>query len=111
MLRLSAVLTVIGYLLFSNRGSLDMDVTLVSIILLMGAAYLVRGGYSWIRWVLLVLLLLSFSATAIALPVLLKSKLTNALYLSLAQLVVQSVAVILLFVPYQIPTQVPEVTE
>jgi len=111
LLRLSAVLTVVGYFLFSNRGSMDMDATLLSIILLMGAAYLVRNGYSWVRWALLALLLLSIAAAAVALPVLLKSKLSNALYLSLAQLVVQGVAVILLFIPYQIPVEGPEETE
>jgi hypothetical protein len=111
LLRLSAVLTVIGYLLFSNRGSFDMYTTLITIILLIGAAYLVRTGYSWVRWVLLVLTLIGFVATAIALPALLKLALTNTLYLSLLQFVIQTIAVIMLFVPYQIPAEGPEETK
>ncbi|WP_259067245.1 hypothetical protein HDF24_11645 [Mucilaginibacter sp. X4EP1] len=111
LLRLSALLTVIGFFIFSNQGSFDKELTILSIVLLMGAAYFVRAGNTWIRWMMLAMLLLSIVATAIALPVLLKSKLTNAFYWSLLQLVVQAIAVILLFVPYQIPVEELEEAE
>ena len=55
LLRLSALLTLISYYLFDDRASLvTMLGALTGICIITIAAYLIRKGYNWVRWFILI---------------------------------------------------------
>jgi hypothetical protein len=105
LLRLSALLTLVAYFLFSDRKSSPvMIATLITISLLIGAAYLIRRSNNWVRWVLLVLFILGVSLDVFLIPSEFKLGLANGCF-AILQDIIQLVVVLLLFIPYKV-TQV-----
>ncbi|HEY2581337.1 MAG TPA: hypothetical protein VGI43_06005 [Mucilaginibacter sp.] len=102
LFRLSALLGLLGYLLLDDQKSvLDSGVISFSIALLIGSAYLVRKGYNWIRWAWAILFIPGILLQIIALSAIFKASLLEGCF-SILQSIVQTVAVILLFIPYKI---------
>ncbi len=122
LLRLSALLTLVAYFLFSviritnilihtrlfiiiaRKSSPVMIATLITISLLIGAAYLIRRSNNWVRWVLLVLFILGVSLDVFLIPSEFKLGLANGCF-AILQDIIQLVVVLLLFIPYKV-TQV-----
>ncbi len=80
--------------------------TLITVFLLIGAAHLIQKGNAWIRWVLLVLILIVLPLHISATLMLFKHNLPYRWYFVL-QDVIQLIALILLFVPYKQVTELP----
>jgi hypothetical protein len=108
LIRLSALLTLIGYFLFTDHNSIIIMIAiLITIFLLIGSAHLIQRGNTWVRWLLLALFLLGLVADTIAIPALLKRSLFQGGFV-LLQDVIQLIALVLLFVPYQQVTEVDD---
>lgn len=103
LLRLSALLILIGYYLFDDRVSLiTMLGALISICVITIAAYLVRNGYNWVRWFLLITKMLDVIFFIPATFYKLNVSELNMYAITLIHLI-QILAVVLLFIPYHIP--------
>ena len=107
LLRLSALLTLISYYLFDDRASLvTMLGALTGICIITIAAYLIRKGYNWVRWFVLISKILDVTIFVFAISYKIKISELNMYALTLIHLV-QILAVVLLFLPYNIP-EIPE---
>lgn len=103
LLRLSALLILISYYLFDDRVSLiTMLGALISICVITIAAYLVRNGYNWVRWFLLITKMLDVIFFIPATFYKLNVSELNMYAITLIHLI-QILAVVLLFIPYHIP--------
>ncbi len=104
LLRVSAVLTIVDYF-FVSHEELQSQVgkLILSIIILIGSAYLIRNGYNWIRWALSVLFLLGIIQEIMYLPATFRSGLITTGSFAILQSAIQITAVALLFFPYNIP--------
>jgi hypothetical protein len=102
LLRLSALICLISYLLWNDHKSfLEAEVVLLTIVLLIVSAYLIRKGYAWTRWALLLIFFIpGIILIIIAFPFLFKQGLIDG-SISLLQVVIQTIAVILLFIPFK----------
>src|SRR6185437_2310254 len=101
LLRISALLCLIDYFLLSDHRSVfDDRVLLLTVGLLIGVAFLIRRGYKWVKWVLLVLFFPGIVIAAISLPLIFKSSVIDG-WISVLQNIIQTVALILLFIPYK----------
>jgi hypothetical protein len=101
LLRLSILIYLISYWFSRNSNSIfDAEAMLLTIVILLVSAYLVRRGYSWVRWMLLVLLIPGIVLAIIAIPFLFKPGLIYG-YVAVIQGIIQAIAVIILFIPYK----------
>jgi hypothetical protein len=101
LLRLSALLTVISYFLFSDRKSLYvMAAVFITIFLLIGSAYLIRKGNNWVKWPLSVWAILAIGIDVIAIPNAFKLSIANGLFAILQDLIM-CITIVLLFLPYK----------
>lgn len=103
MLRLYALLTIVNYFLFSKRNSLTQaEAIFIAILLLLGIAYLIRKGYNWIRWIMLVLVVIGLALDVFILPQVFKLGLVNGM-ITITLDLIQIAATVLIFIPYRIP--------
>jgi hypothetical protein len=105
LLRLSALIAVVVYFLYSDRYLFDGIAAALGIVILVGAAWLIGKGYRWVRWVLLVLFLIGLPFDIIAIPAIFKQKIIAG-YANLIQNAIQLIVVVLLFIPYKQPDAV-----
>lgn len=102
LLRVSALITVVVYFLYSDRYLFEGVAAAFTIVMLVGAAWLISKGYRWVRWVLLVLFLIGLPFVIIAIPAIFKQKIILG-WVNIIRNLMQLMAVILLFIPYKQP--------
>jgi hypothetical protein len=104
--RASAAVTIINYFLIRNDKVIprteSASILFFTVLIIIGIAYLINKGYSWIRWVLLVLFAIDLPFIVIGIPSLFTPNILSGCCLLLINLL-QLLAAILLFVPYKIP--------
>ena len=111
LLRFSALLCFIDYFFFEDHKFYYVTIAIfVTIFLLICAAYLIRKGNNWVRWVLLILFIPGLLLSIIAIPIAFKSGLIQGC-LAIVQDIIQGAAFILLFIPYKIPEDESEEIE
>ena len=96
--RASAFLSAFAYFMYKPRP--DWFVAFFSVAIIILIARLIRKGFNWVRWVLLVLTTIFTSFFALALREILKENIYSGLT-SLGINLLQILAVIYLFFPYK----------
>ena len=95
---ISSLLGVIGFFLRSQMSTYEIIIGIISVCFVAGIALLIRKGYQWMKWVMLILTVLGVAATVMVLPVIMRQKLIIAINSSL-QTILQIIATILMFLP------------
>jgi hypothetical protein len=83
-----------------------MWAVILTIIMLIGSAYLIRNGYNWIRWAIAVVLLPGIIFMPFSLSTIFKDSIAGGLF-SILQSIIQAIATTVLFIPYKLPVNAP----